>query len=114
MHFAERRSMPRKEVKVALQYRPVGGKGLELLPAESVNFSERGIFFTTVQPLRVGTLLEVFLTIPSGRGGATPAEARCTARVVHVKPNAGPGGQTGVGACIERYEPSFPPALWKR
>ncbi len=114
MQFGERRDAPRKQVKVVLQFRPVGGKGSELLPAESVNFSERGIFFTTPQPLRVGTLLEVFLTIPSERGGATPAEAHCTARVVHVKPNVGPSGQTGVGACIERFDPSFPPALWRR
>jgi hypothetical protein len=106
MHFIERRIAPRKEVKVLLRFRALEASGSELLPAECVNFSERGIFFTTGQVLRVGTPLEIFLTIPSDISGLAAAETRCTARVVHVKANAGPAGQSGVGVYIERFEPA--------
>jgi hypothetical protein len=48
--------------------------------------------------------VELFLRIPREVSGEKPTEVRCVARVMHVDP-ATSGGKSGVGMCIERYEP---------
>ncbi len=105
MSLQERRLILRKDVKVPLKFRPTETTTSVLETTESLNLSERGIFFSTSRLLRVGMPLELFLTMPSEITGRAPAEVRCTARVVHVQPNAFPRGKAGIGARIERCEP---------
>jgi Tfp pilus assembly protein PilZ len=62
------------------------------------------MFFLTNVPLKVGTPVEVLLRMPQELAGKVASDVKCVARVVHVKPNSGPGGMLGIGLHIERYE----------
>ncbi len=106
MPLTERRLVPRKELRTPLQFRALGSNAAEMLTGESQNISERGIYFTTNRMLEVGTPLELFVAIPSYGSKQALIESRCTARVVHVRTDSGVKGQMGIGASIERVEPS--------
>ena len=72
--------------------------------AQSENISQRGMYFLTNVPLKVGTPVEVSLRMPQELAGKVSSDVKCVARVVHVKPSAAPGGLSGIGLHIERYE----------
>ncbi len=106
MPIVERRLLPRRAFTVPVRYRVLGNDANQMLTGESLNWSDRGVFFTTKHALKVGMPLEMFLKIPYQAGNAASPEVRCAARVVHVKPNVGPDRQSGVGVFVERFEPS--------
>lgn len=132
----ERRIAPRKACAVPLRFQVVSGAvgvgvasaapgsraGLEpfrarLSPAragiqegQTVNLSERGIYFTSSLKLSVGEPLEMFFTIPSELTGRSAESVKCSARVVHV--DARVNGSLGVGAAIERLEPLAESRSW--
>jgi PilZ domain len=64
--------------------------------AESVNLSERGIFFVTDAAFRTGESIEVFLQMPEEITGESATEWRCTGLVVRVQPVESPKGKLGV------------------
>ena len=100
----ERRVDPRVNVRVPLRFRVLNGHQSDEQAAEAENISQRGIYFTTVVPLKVGMPLEVFLRMPQELSGKTSSDVKCIARVVRVNDNSAFGGKSGVGLHIERYE----------
>lgn len=71
---------------------------------ETVNLSERGIYFTSREKVSIGEPLEIFFTLPTELTGRSPEQVSCRARVVHVDRPETRDGLTGVGAAIERFE----------
>jgi PilZ domain len=71
---------------------------------ETVNLSERGIYFNSREKVSLGESLEIFFTLPTELTGRSPEEVSCRARVVHVDRPDARDGLTGVGAAIERFE----------
>jgi hypothetical protein len=71
---------------------------------ETVNLSERGIYFTSRDKVNIGEPLEIFFTLPTELTGRSPEQVCCRARVVHVDKLGGREELTGVGAAIERFE----------
>src|SRR5271165_1608751 len=115
----ERRISPRKECTVPLRFRTraAGQLGGDItasssgrtfsgtIEGESVNLSERGIYFRSRQTVSVGQPLEMYFTIPRELTGRGAEQVRCSARVVHVEPQVDGQGLVGVGAAVERFEP---------
>ena len=104
MSSRERRIDPRLETRVALQFRPVDTPHLPAETAESENISQRGIFFMTNYPLRVGMVLEVSLRMPPELSGQRSGDVKCLARVVHIRPESPDSERLGIGLRIEEFE----------
>jgi c-di-GMP-binding flagellar brake protein YcgR len=104
MSSSERRIDTRVNIAVPLKFRALNNPGATEQRAKSENISQRGMFFLTDVPLKVGTPVEVTLRLPQEVAGKVSSDVRCVARVVHVKPGSGPGGMLGIGLHIERYE----------
>ena len=73
---------------------------------ESVNLSQRGIYFATDSVLRKGETVEVFFNMPEEIVGEPASEWRCTGHVVRVEEINSPDGKQGVGVQFDCYEVS--------
>jgi hypothetical protein len=104
MNSRERRIDTRVNICVPLRFRALNNPGSTEQTAESENISQRGIYFMTTVPLKVGTPVEVSLRMPQELAVKAVSDVKCVARMVHVKPNSSPGGMLGIGLHIERYE----------
>ena len=104
MSSSERRIDTRVNIRVPLRFRALNNPGATEQTAESENISQRGLFFMTDVPLKVGTPVEVSLRMPQELSENVASEVKCVARVVHVRPSLSPGGVSGIGLHIERYE----------
>jgi hypothetical protein len=104
MSPSERRSDPRVNVRVPLRFRILDGQQSIEQTAEAENISQRGIYFTTAVPLKVGMPLEVSLRMPQELAGANASNVKCIARVVRINSSSLLSGKAGVGLHIERYE----------
>lgn len=104
MSSSERRFDTRVNIRVPLRFRILNNPGATEQAAESENISQRGVFFSTNVPLKVGTPVEVSLRMPQELAGRLSNDVRCVARVVHVRQNTASGGLLGIGLHIERYE----------
>jgi hypothetical protein len=104
MNSRERRIDPRVNVAVPLRFRALNNPGATEQSAESENISQRGLYFLTSVPLKIGTPVELSLRMPPAIAGTISSDVRCVARVVHVRENAALGGRSGIGVHIERYE----------
>jgi Tfp pilus assembly protein PilZ len=104
MSSSERRIDTRVNIRVPLRFRALNNPGSTEQTAESENISQRGMFFSTNVPLKIGTPVEVSLRMPQELAGKVESDVRCVARVVHVRPSSTPEGITGIGLHIERYE----------
>jgi hypothetical protein len=78
---------------------------LGTLEGESVNLSERGIYFRSRERLSIGEPIELYFTLPRELTGRYIEHVRCSARVVHVEPVVDLEGMIGAGAAVERFEP---------
>jgi hypothetical protein len=99
------RNAPRLQVKADLRVRIWKSDAPELR-AESVNLSERGIFFLADRVFQKGEAVEVFLQMPREITGEAPTEWRCTGLVVHVQSIDAAKGRQGVGVRFDCYEVS--------
>jgi hypothetical protein len=104
MSSRERRIDPRVNIAVPLRFRALNNPGATEQVAQSENISQRGVYFLTTVPLKIGTPVEVSLKMPQAVAGKPTSDVRCVARVVHIRENAGLGGRLGIGLHIERYE----------
>jgi hypothetical protein len=78
---------------------------VDMQEGETVNLSERGIYFKTAQKVKIGQAMEIYFTLPRELTGRSPEPVRCNARVVHVEQYSDERGWTGVGAAVEQFEP---------
>jgi hypothetical protein len=78
---------------------------LDMQEGETVNLSERGIYFKTAQKVKIGQAMEIYFALPRELTGRSPEPVRCSARVVHVEQYSDERGWTGVGASVEQFEP---------
>jgi hypothetical protein len=104
MSSSERRIDTRVNIRVPLRFRALNNPGATEQTAESENLSQRGIYFMTNVPLKVGTPVEVSLRMPQELSIKSASDVKCVARVVHVRQSSSPGGMLGIGLHIERYE----------
>jgi len=74
--------------------------------AESVDLSQRGIYFATDAPLHEGETVEVFFNMPEEVIGEPASEWRCTGHVVRVEEIDEGSGKLGVGVQFDCYEVS--------
>jgi Tfp pilus assembly protein PilZ len=100
---SDRRLSGRYKVKTPLRVR----LWKSLVPegtAESVNLSQRGIYFATNSVLRKGETVEVLFNMPQEIVGEPTSEWRCTGHVVRVEEIKTPVGKLGVGVQFDCYE----------
>lgn len=106
VHFRkDRRLAGRYDVKTPLRIRVWKSATPELV-AESVNLSQRGIYFATNSTLSEGEAVEIFFNMPKEIVGEPTGEWRCTGHVVRVETTDGTGGRVGVGVQFDCYEVS--------
>jgi PilZ domain len=103
----DRRSTLRHNVKTALRIR-VWKSEIPEYRAESVNISQRGIFFSTKHALNEGEIVEVFLKMPQEVSGEETTEWRCTGHVVRTEKDESLKHKMGVGVQFYCYEVSRP------
>jgi PilZ domain len=101
----DRRLAQRHPLKTTLRIRLWKSK-LPEQRAESIDLSERGIFFVTDMPLQKGEAIEVLLKMPREITGEPTTEWRCTGLVVRIEPLESPQGRLGVGVRFDCYEVS--------
>ena len=101
----DRRSSQRHNLKTALRVR-VWKSHLPEERAESVNLSQRGIFFASNSPMPEGEVVEILLKMPEEVSGQPTTEWRCTGHVVRVESAGLPKGKFGVGVQFYCYEAS--------
>lgn len=101
----DRRFVQRHNIKTALRVR-VWKSGLPEERAESLNLSQRGIFFLTDTRLAEGEIVEILVKMPEEISGEPTAEWRCTGHVVRVERSGLPGDKFGIGVHFYCYEAS--------
>ena len=99
----DKRICQRHDVKTDLRVR-IWKSQIPEQRAESINLSERGIFFVTDATFQRGEAIELFLQMPKEITGEPATEWRCTGLVVHVQPVESPKGKLGVGVRFDCYE----------
>lgn len=105
-HFrSDRRLADRYNVKTPLRVR-LWKSAVPDCTAESVNLSQRGIYFATDSELREGEAIEVFFNMPEEIIGEPTSEWRCTGHVVRVERKKEQRGKLGVGVQFDCYEVS--------
>src|SRR5579864_9436570 len=102
VYMSDRRRAHRRDLAVRLRIRILRSR-VPAQAAESVNLSERGVYFATNLPLQEGAPVEVLLQMPAEITGKQPIEWRCTGHVVRVQPMHAQGA-LGVGVCFDCYE----------
>ena len=71
---------------------------------ESINISQRGMFFSSDAVFRAGETVEIFFEMPQEIGGAPVSEWRCTGHIVRTESIAASGGRLGIGVQFDCYE----------
>ena len=98
----DRRAMRRFDMRLPACVKLAGREGSAFL-TETQNVSARGVFFYLDQPLPLGTVFEVTLTLPPHVTLTDSVQIRFNARVVRVE-EPRPSSLVGVGALIEEHE----------
>ncbi len=81
MSSIERRIDTRVNIRVPLRFRTLNNPGAAEQIAESKNISQRGIYFETAVPLKIGTAVEVSLRMPQELAGKSAERCEvCGAR----------------------------------
>ncbi|MBZ5539559.1 MAG: PilZ domain-containing protein [Acidobacteriia bacterium] len=100
---SDRRVVRRYNVKASLRVR-IWKSVIPEQRAESENLSERGIFFATDSPLRIGAAVDVLLKMPEEITGKPTTEWLCSGHVVRLVPINSPRGKLGVGVQFDCFE----------
>jgi hypothetical protein len=99
----DRRISTRHLIRTPIRFR-IRKSAIPEQRAETDNVSERGVFFATKFPMRVGTVVDLLLKMPEVITGKKATEWRCTGHVVRVVPQVSPGERLGVGVEFDFYE----------
>jgi hypothetical protein len=100
--FLERRSASRFKMKLPLIVRWTNGAAVGEASTQSREVSSRGLSFSLPGELKVGTLVEILMTLPHEVTMAGPVHVRCLGRVLRL--DASQDSATTVAAAIDRYE----------
>ena len=106
--LSDRRVSPRHNFKLPLRVR-ILKSAIPEQRTESENLSERGIYFPTNSPLRIGTAVQVLLKMPEEITGEPANEWLCSGHVVRIESFNSPRGKLGVGVQFDCYEVSRRP-----
>jgi PilZ domain len=98
----ERRSTGRFKMKLPLTVRWTSGSAVGEASTTSHEVSSRGLSFPLPGGVKVGTLIEIVMTLPHEITMAGPVHVRCLGRVLRLEARADSG--TTVAAAIDRYE----------
>src|SRR5579864_176590 len=98
----DRRLATRHNLKTPLRVR-IWKSDLPEERTESVNLSERGVYFATRSPISKGETIQVLLKMPEVVTGVPTTEWRCTGHVVRTEPRE---TKLGVGVQFDFYEVS--------
>ena len=85
MSVSERRIARRFILNVPLQLLPIEAPSQAARTVETMNISNRGVYFTTDLPLCQGQLVQVLLQMPKEITGNVVNARRFTGRVAHVR-----------------------------
>jgi hypothetical protein len=91
-------------MKLPVKLRPVDGSTPFMFSADSINISERGLFFNMTGPMKPGTRIELSFMMPAEITGSVSMKVRCIGRVIRVDTGDGKDNKTAVAAHIERFE----------
>jgi hypothetical protein len=109
--LTDRRNDTRVNVRLPLKFKVIGNDDAGEQIAESENLSQRGVLMWTAYPLKIGSQLELRLTLPREISGGFASQVHCTARVVRIH-EGDLGGLMGVGVRIERYHGTAERERW--
>lgn len=101
--LGNRRFAQRHNVKTALRVH-IWKSAIPEQRGESVNLSQRGIYFVTNSAFSEGEAVEILLKMPEVVTGEPPTEWRCTGLVTRVEPVDSQRGTFGVGVRFDCYE----------
>ena len=99
----DRRSEPRIPAKVPVKVIPTEGNAQYVQGGESINLSERGLYFEMPGGMKAGSRVDLSFVMPPEVTGGMPMKVRCTARVVRVDTQSG-DNKVAIAAHIERFE----------
>lgn len=103
MPTQERRQATRRQLRVPLCFRTVSSARQETFEGETLNISERGVYFATARPLKIGESLEMFLAVPEVLAQHGSEQVHCSGCVVHVRNRLPEDGRAGIGVAIQKY-----------
>src|SRR5258708_25676251 len=106
----DRRLAGRYKVRTPLRVR-LWKSAIPEQAAESVNLSQRGIYFATDSLLRKGETVEVYFNMPEEIIGEPTSEWRCTGHVVRTEAIQAAGGKLVAGWQFDCYEGSSSKAV---
>ena len=98
----ERRNGRRYSMRLPLEVKMIGAGQEELLGAETLDVSSRGLFFTLDRSLAAGSSIEFVLTLPPALAGARDVRVQCAGRILRV--DKSDPKTFGVAAAIEQFE----------
>jgi hypothetical protein len=101
----DRRLVERHKIRMPLRIR-LWKSSMPEHAAQSVDLSQRGIYFATDSVMREGETVEVFFDMPEEIIGEPTSEWRCTGHIVRVEENNTEDGKRGVGVQFDCYEVS--------
>ena len=102
----EKRSAPRKSVKIPAKVHADGG-GID---AETLNLSQSGIFLECATRFSEGSPLDIVMILPKEITGEAAQWVCCNATVQRVEDKAN-GGRYGVAAAVNRIQ-AMPELTW--
>ena len=100
----ERRHAVRFNFQLPIFVRWTEGSVAHEVAAVSKDVCSRGIYFFLGERVKVGTSIEILLTLPHEITLAGSLRVRCFGRVQRYELNAAQGGDAGVAVSIEKYE----------
>jgi hypothetical protein len=109
MNGSERRQLTRYNLRTPLRFRATALSSDKTEHfTEALNVSRGGFFFASSAALQIGMPIEATLRMPVEVTGGMVEEARCTARVVHVRNQPYGDGRIGFGVEIEEFRTRQP------
>src|SRR4051812_33417708 len=102
----EKRSAPRKDVKVPAKLHTTQGA----VPAEALNLSQSGIFLECASKVSEGTAVDIVMILPKEITGEAAKWVCCSATVKRVQDKTA-NGRYGVAATVDKIQ-AMPELTW--
>ena len=103
----EKRSAPRKDVKVPAKVHTTQGD----IQAEALNLSQSGIFLECASHVSEGSAVDIVMILPKEITGEAAKWVCCSATVKRVEDKTNGGGRYGVAATVDKIQ-AMPELTW--